>query len=696
LLDLRGDKREDLAEPLRSVWPVRIVEVRPEPEGVPPPREPAPLAPPPKDQLHLLKVSPDLQRAVREAPDRLARIEVLLTDPALAEDPATRRELTRTGAGVDVEYVMGLFVVLVAPLKTVPAMAKLPVVQGVRFPQAPSPAVTTAPADAGALGRALKAWSVEAMHRAGSRGQGVPLAVISDDFRNYQRFIEKGLPVTTRLIDLTVERDPSLEPDPMPGDPAGVGHGTRQALTAALAAPRAEVLLVRIGTDSAHQLREVARYMAGDTAPSPALQRRYEELRADEERLRLEQDALLEERRQALATLPAEDDVEARKRREAYLKRQKEWDARSQALIDRRQRYLRHQDGLRLLRGVRIAAGGLVWNDGYPVNGTGSMARQLDAWKRCPALWVQAAGDTGGQAWAGLFRDEDGNGKMEFAAPEQRLPAGRWSAEVSFLGWQPHDGARALDLPAGAVVRLSVQWAEAHDAILRRLGEDPYGRPLARLGFIVLRQRDPTGKLLPSDTMEVVARSAPAEYRVVRRLRAAANGSVYEHELTFTVPVAGRYAVQLEGAYHPSVRPPGDETLPALVRTWELRPRLFVQAMDGAARGAGRPVWLDYAGGEGAVGTPADATMTITAGASDAAGRRPYSPHGSPLGMRLLIRPELLVPDGLAPGGGTGTSISAAFAAGVAASAITAGGGAEALLKMWRGDERTGWAPPRE
>ena len=96
--------------------------------------------------------------------------------------------------------------------------------------------------------------------------------------------------------------------------------------------------------------------------------------------------------------------------------------------------------------------------------------RLLDAWHRLPtggltvqeeralsryfddrpfraALWFQSVGNTRGQSWAGLFRDVDGNGVLEFAAagPDSKdgmsrpLP-GRWTSELNFLSWQPHDG----------------------------------------------------------------------------------------------------------------------------------------------------------------------------------------------------------------------------------------------------------------
>jgi len=67
----------------------------------------------------------------------------------------------------------------------------------------------------------------------------------------------------------------------------------------------------------------------------------------------------------------------------------------------------------------------------------------------------RSAGDTRGQAWAGPFRDADGNGVMEFAPATAPLPPGRWTHELNFLAWQPAEGTRTADLPAGARIRLS-------------------------------------------------------------------------------------------------------------------------------------------------------------------------------------------------------------------------------------------------
>src|SRR5207253_1713927 len=161
----------------------------------------------------------------------------------------------------------------------------------------------------------------------------------------------------------------------------------------------------------------------------------------------------------------------------------------------------------------------------------------------------QAAGDTSGQAWVGLFRDKDGNGIMEFTAPGTPLPPERWRSELNFLGWR--DGRGSQDLPNGARVRISLQWREAHDPEFLRRGEDVYRAPLAEVRLLVLRQRDPSGSKLPADDMEVIAQSE----RLPQRIDNEPSAATYEHAVEFTVPAEGRYAIMVLGRPPRSTQP---------------------------------------------------------------------------------------------------------------------------------------------
>src|SRR5262249_38750950 len=160
------------------------------------------------------------------------------------------------------------------------------------------------------------------------------------------------------------------------------------------------------------------------------------------------------------------------------------------------QRYRDHLGTLLDLEGIAIVAMPLVWHDGLPLGGTSPLSRWADGQPLRRPLWFQSIGNTRGQAWTGLYQDADGNGIMEFASPTTPLKPGRWSHELNFIAWQPYQGKQALDLPAGARVRVSLQWREPHDPdyFVRVSQRDVYRRPLADLSLTVLRQRDPEGK----------------------------------------------------------------------------------------------------------------------------------------------------------------------------------------------------------
>src|SRR5207253_10892926 len=143
------------------------------------------------------------------------------------------------------------------------------------------------------------------------------------------------------------------------------------------------------------------------------------------------------------------------------------------------------------------------------------------------AWWLQAAGETNHQAWAGLFHDSDGNGIMEFAPAGTPLKPGRWTPELNFLAWQPAAGMLTPELPE-TKLRISIQWREPHDPSFWQQGEDLYREPLADLRLLVLRQRDPAGSKLPADDMEIVARSDGVAQRLDNQPSSAAYEQVVE------------------------------------------------------------------------------------------------------------------------------------------------------------------------
>jgi hypothetical protein len=644
----------------RSSSPIQVTEAFPD---VPAAHD-APAEAIPKE-LENLSLTPDLRALLsnKEAAGKPVRLEVILT----STPPDYDRSWLRGFPGLVVEGRVGPLVTLLATSEQVPAIAGQSYVSTVRLPRSGEPRSISGPAVSGAGFDPLKASGVIRLHVAGSRGQGIRVAVIDGDFRGWQPLAGKQLPAKTKLVDLTIERNATLQAEPFAGDPQILGHGTQVALALMRAAPQAELTLIRIDPSCPYQLLDVAKSINGDALSSPSLDRRGEEIETSNQSLKLEKQNLLEERAAVLDDFSQED--EAVKRRADFFKKQAEFDKRERAVYELEKRYLQFRADLRGLRGIRIVANSLAWHEGQPVNGSSPLSRYFDDRPFQAALWFQSAGDTRGQSWSGLFRDTDGNQVMEFAEPGAKLPKGRWSSELNFLGWDPVRSPQVADLPAKTRLRVSIQWSEVHDPDLARHGEDPFRTPLARLRLVLLRQRDPSGQKLATDDFEVVAASAGLPERLLNH----EDFAVYEQTLEFTADAAGRFALRVEGEAPRGTRPPSAPTLPG-ERQGELRPRIFLSTL----AGDGRAVFADFATKEGQFGVPGDTHQLIIIGAADAMGQpRPFSATGAPWNMELLGRPTFLAFDeGGAgeQGGAFGSSLANGLAAGVAASALSAGG----------------------
>jgi hypothetical protein len=258
---------------------------------------------------------------------------------------------------------------------------------------------------------------------------------------------------------------------------------------------------------------------------------------------------------------------------------------------------------------------------------------------------------------------------MEFGPTGTPLLPNRWTPELNFLAWQPFAKERSADLPAKSNIRISIQWQEVHDPEFALQGDDVYREPLAKLGLMVLRQRDPAGAQLPADDLELIARSQGLPLRIESRLDSA----VYEQVLEFSVPAAGHYALRVDGQVHTGTRPTTAPSLPGIEKNWELQPRIFVEVLDEPSRLAGRPVWLDYFTDLGTIGVPSDARGAVTMGAADAGGKpESFSSPGPPMLLQLLLKPDALAFDQIKVNSGAGpaafgTGLSTAVAAGQAA-----------------------------
>jgi hypothetical protein len=635
-----------LGEPIQRVPPIRLVEVLP---GMAlPATRPAPPAVP-KGQENL---SADL-RAFLAQDGKAAgpvRLEVILANAPTPEDAGWQQILKRAAPGLEIEGRLGALVTVRAAADQILALAAQPEVAAVRLPR-------TAQGKFHSLGKTadesatLSARELERLHRLGHRGKGTRVAIIAGDFRGWDR-----LPAGSRLVDLTRERNRDLQADPFPTGGDGTGHGTRCAQAVLRAAPETELTLIRIDPAAPYMVESAARAINGEPYRTLSMENRSADLNADRTALELRRERINEERRLMLEDFSQEE--EAVKRREAFRQREAELERDERAYHDRLRRYLQHLRDVMALKNVRIVVCPLVWAEGHPVDGGSALSRYFDDRPFKGALWFQSAGDTRDQAWAGLFRDQDGNGVMEFAAPGAELPAGSWSRELNFLAWQAADGKPSRDLPQGAKIRVSIQWKEAHDPDAALPDQDPYREPLAKIRLVLLRQPDPTGTKRPADDMIVVAQSAGLPQRLTNSPTAA----TYEQTVEFTVPESGRYAVRVEGRAPESTRPANAPTLPILRQFGEMRARVFVATV----AGGGRAIFHDFPTTTGSIGMPGDAHAVVTVSSS-----RSYGAEGPAFNLALLPKPNLLASDRAGDEGSTG--LAASYAAGAAATVRSAG-----------------------
>jgi hypothetical protein len=644
--------------PFTAAWPLRLSEIRPDlPLPVQRPRPPAV----PAGQE---KLTADLREVVAaKGADVPRRLEVILASGPTEDDRTWRRRLARGVPGIVLEGRVGPVVtVLMQPAKA-PQLAALDDVIVVRLPRAARPGPRSPRGAEERWTPLLETSGLARLFDMRRGGKGVRVALVDSDFGGWEKLVGSKLPAHTRLVDLTAERSPDLLPEPFAGKAPGAG--TLRAETLARAAPEADLTLIRVDPAAPYMIYQAARAIAGDEAYSISLENRLAQLNAERGVLDQRREDLAAERKRVFSRF--EEEGEAAQKRQEYLKKQQELERDERDFTARLRRYLALVDALRSLKGIRVVASGLVWDEGFPVDGTSALSRYFDDRPFHAALWFQAAGDARGQSWTGPFRDVDGNGVLEFASPEMPLPTGAWTNELDFLGWRSR-GQTEADLPAGARLRIAVQWREAHDGHRIRAGEDPYREPLARVRIVVLRQLDPAGARRPADDMEVVAQSSGLPQRLSQTLW----GATYEQSVELTVPEAGRYAVRVEGRPPEGTQPRGEPSLADNPRHGEMYLRLFVTTL----AGPGRAVWQYYATDAGSVGMPADARQAVTVGAADPrGGRQPYSAGGAPFALDLLAKPDVLAFDD-----GEGTAEAAAFAAGLVATASASGPSLEGVL----------------
>lgn len=706
----------ELPLPLRDANPVRIVEVLPDKDAIKELADPKARTP-----EYLEKISPALWGLLSGQGDltQTVRVQISFIGAKSADDRTWKITLEDLAPGFFVEGRLAQFVTGMIRLDHVKRLAASPLVSVIRLPRVQYVNVDPNIKVKGDNKKALEQTRLSGLHKRGHRGAGVRLGIIDRDFRGWETLVKKKLlPAKTRLIDLTTERDPDVYPQPYVGDPDELGHGTLCAQAAALAAPEAELNLIRADIVDPFQLYEIARYTRGGRFAA-SIEKRHGELLARGAQLRARRATLIEERRLILNDFTDETDLKDylgflgpffewiysdREWHRARMTYHQKLEEEHRLREVRFRKYLKDVTGL---EGIPILVNALTWHSGFPLGAGSPLSEALDDPKG--PLWFQAVGNTRGQAWLRRFRGIEGDPAMKFTSGLSPLPKGRWSDEVNFLAWHPYQGKATPDLPDKAKLRFTLQWREPHDPDYYTRGGEPdeYSKPLAQLRLLLLRQRDPDTKTLPADAFELVARSAGW----AERLEHLPGGSVYEHVLEAPLNQAGRYAIRVEkqiskqwllgqspqskkpvfqllrGLTPTGIRPLGVPTLPELEKDWDLRPRLFVEVIDDANRIKGRAVFGDFPTDAGSIGLPADARNVISVGAASLKDRpQPYSAFGSPAGMELARRPWLYAYDELelAGGGAFGTSIANAFAAGTVAAMLSGKTSRDEVVRILR------------
>ncbi|MGF1582966.1 MAG: S8/S53 family peptidase [Gemmataceae bacterium] len=668
------------------------------------------------------------------------------------------------------------------------ALSTLEMVSTIRLPESPANGTVSSVEYGANNEKVLVKSGLKAFHAKGHTGKGIRIAILDTDFRNYEKLIaENKLPKSTILVDLTTERNRTVQPEPYLGRPDVTGHGTQCAFAAALAAPEAEILLVRLAHDDPTMLKTFFDYAAGRTLMSEYLSRQSSTFEQEANSLQLRAQALKVEKKVALETFKDEEEL---KKRYYYLGRirpwvltPREWYFHRQNVYDRDEAiykkkvasFYRQLESVKQLRNLDIISSSLVWNDAYALARGSAITELIDQnvrrvilpkdLRNCNKragrllatdadsngddsrpLWFQSVGNAAGQTWNGRFLDFDKNGVMEFRDPEDTpqesknpLPKGSWTRELNFIQWKQFTKQATSQLPGDKTrYRVSLQWNEPHAAdYFFRSGENDFYRfPLAGLRVVVLRQRDPSGKIFPSDDFEVVARSdaSPTPYDYyssspswVQRLNYRRSSATYSLRAEWVADKDDRYAVRIERqlptkwlidfgnnartlrynkitnlvptgllpviikdvpGHGPKVVTP---TLPKIERQWELNVRLHVRAIDGPHAKKGRPIWQHYSTPLGTIGVPGDGQGSIPVGAVDLEGKpQDYSSPGPPVGMDLVKSPRVfgfdsIGIDGKGTGPAFGSNMATPFVAGMAASILSSGQNKQELYQKLKG-----------
>ncbi len=660
-----ADVAKDQADmPFRALLPIRMIEVLPD--------APDTMAKPPADPLPG-KITADA-RAVMAVAGQPVRLELVLATPLEISSKDLRDHIRFVSPTAMIEGITGNLVsVRVDKAADVEKLASIAEVRQIRAPRSSVEAVGPYSGSVTPTADWLQRTNVKKLHELGYRGAGSKVVVLGTEFPNSASLIGRQLPRTTTLIDLTEEVNPFGEPSPL--NVANKGAGLAAAVAAAAAAPNATFVLIRLDPAAFHQLLTIARATTGEKGLS-------EGLRSKVDRFTRENELFIERRKSVMAEYTSaagdlNDNPKSIQRRTDALAAVKKLDAEQVAFQAAYERLTTMKKGLDNLAGADVVINTLAWDIGQAGDGLNPLQQILEERfvapvdssaihpgpTHRPPLWVQAASGAVGSVWAGPARDADGNGVMEFTAPATKLPAGSWTPELNFLSLVGPDGKKSDILPAGAKIRLSLQWREPQDPELSLI------EPNIQFRIILLKQVDPTGTKAATDELIEVAHSAAEPVRLYK----SPTSGVYELTLDAAIPSEGRYVVRIEYGV------PALKVIRARQVKAEIYPRLVVEAADAATAAKGRTIFSTFAPADPGAGVPGDSHVAVTVGCIEP----DLSVGGAGPGMGLRTKPDMLALGTVDVNGKmiAGPAVSAGYIGGIAACVRGTGATAIAVLR---------------
>ncbi|MCY2944453.1 MAG: hypothetical protein NT142_07940 [Planctomycetota bacterium] len=549
------------------------------------------------------KVSPELRTVLTED-TKVVRVEVLFDEP-FADQASAILRLAEIAPKVTFEALLGPAVTMVGPVPEIRKMANLAEVNAIR----PGPNATSGSVSVMKDFQPVRKELIRP-ETAGIR-VGKPsretIAIIDDDFRGWQGLAQAGTGEKkgVRFIDLTAERNLQITPDPFFGAANEKGHGTLLAQNLLVSHPESKLILVRIDPSVPAMVHRVAKAISGDDAlTDEVMAQRMAEIRKDRQDLQDLRAAVEKRWKDDNGDDFAEDSKSVQLRME-YRKSLKDTEILEKAHHARLERLLAHQAILLELARVRLVLCPLVWNEGLPRSGASTLSRWMDDRPFRGALWLQSAGDRPGQSWNGTFRDHDGNGVMEWSM----LAVGKdpFPAENMALLFQTQGGAKAQDeIPAGTLVRVTVQWREPRDPYFTKTDRKASRLPIADLKPKLVRVEPTKGNLRLADRAIVGQASGPPLL-----IDHTLNSAVFESHIFFEAPSAGRYELRLEGQIPDTIIPAGAPQLPVNRQKPEIHPVIWLKTFS-----PGGVVVFSQPGERPMVGVPGDAQSVLTVGQS--------------------------------------------------------------------------------